>query len=347
MKDVVQDELPRRLSLTAISLYAETLEQLLSHEAAGFRSRLPGSFRKRRVGGGEYWYYQYRDLNQQVRQLYCGPVGGAWDRVVERESEALATTDAEERAALLRAAGFPSVPGGPFRLLAALADAGLFRAGGVMVGTYAFMALGNQLGVVWTGRAALTQDVDIARSVGLAVPGVQLDLPEVLEGLQMGYHPVPKLDPRQPSTSFKFRNQELRLDLLTPLRGRRRDPVQIKALGSAAQPLKFLDYLIEHPQPAVLIGRRALRVSVPDPSRFAVHKLLIAAERPAAEAAKARKDLQQAVELLNVLCGERPGDVTRAWDTAACRGRNWKKRLQQSLKRVDAVLRERLKDCGV
>jgi len=80
------------------------------------------------------------------------------------------------------------------------------------------MALGNQLGVAWTGRAATTRDIDIThdRSVEVAVPDEPLDLPQVLAGLEMGYHPVPKLDPKHPSTSFMFRNQQLRLDLLTP-----------------------------------------------------------------------------------------------------------------------------------
>lgn len=339
----------RRLSDTAASLYAETVEQLLTEEAAGLDSRLRGSFKRRKLSGGEYWYYQYRDLDQRVRQIYCGPVGGHRDRVAQAEARPADARgmDRESQAGLLRAAGLPVVPAGAFRLLGALADAGLFKAGAVLVGTYGFMALDNQLGVAWTGRAATTQDIDIAhdRSVQVAVPEGRLDLPGVLDGLEMGYHPVPKLDPRQPSTSFMFRNQQLRLDLLTSPHGRRTAPIEITALGAAAQPLKFLDFLLEGAQPAVLVGARVLRVSVPDPARFAVHKLLVSGERPSTEAAKAHKDIDQATQLLQVLREERPGDLAPAWEAAASRGSAWSKRLKRSLRQLPEELARHL-DAG-
>lgn len=341
----------RRLSDTAASLYAETLEHLLAEEAAGLDRHLRGSFKRRRLAGGEYWYYQYRDLDQRVRQLYCGPVGGHWDRVAAagRGRDAGAGIDREAQAGLLRAAGLPAVPAGAFRLLAALADAGLFKTGAALVGTYAFMALGNQLGVAWAGRAATTQDVDVAhgRSVELALPGARLDLPGVLEGLEMGYHPVPKLDPRQPSTSFLFRGQQLRLDLLTPPHGRRTAPIEVPALNAAAQPLKYLEYLLEAPQPAVLVGARVLRVTVPDPARFAVHKLLVAGVRPATEAAKARKDLDQAAQLLRVLLEDRPGDLAAAWRAAAGRGPSWSRTVRRNLARLPEDLRRAGADAGL
>lgn len=342
---------PRRLSDTATSLYAETLEQLLAEEAAGLDLHLRGSFKRRQLASGAYWYYQYRDLDQRVRQVYCGPVGGHWDRVAAgaRGAEAGAGVDRQERAGLLRAAGLPMVPAAAFRLLAALADAGLFKAGAALVGTHAFMALGNHLGVVWTGRAVTTQDIDIAhgRSVELAVPGAELDLPGVLRGLEMGYHPVPKLDPRQPSTSFMFRGQQLRLDLLTPPHGRRTTPIEIPALGAAAQPLRFLEYVLEAPQPAVLVGARVLRVTVPDPARFAVHKLLVSGARPSTEAAKAHKDRAQAEQLLRVLLGDRPGDIPFAWKAAAERGPSWSRALRSNLARLPGDVRQGVAETGI
>lgn len=328
----------RRLSDTAASLYVETLEHLLAEEAAGLDEHLRGRFKRRRLAGGEYWYYQYRDLDQRVRQIYCGPVGGPWDRVAlaEHNTTSGEGMDRQAQAGLLRAAGLSLVPAGAFRLLAALADAGLFKAGATLVGTYAFMALGNQLNVAWTQRAATTRDIDIAhsREVELAVPGTRLDLPNVLDGLKMGYHPVPRLDRRQPSTSFMFRRQQLRLDLLTPMQRGSTRPIDIPTLGAPAQPLKFLDYLLEGPQPAVLIGSRVIRVAVPDPARFAVHKLLVSTERPATETAKSHKDRQQAVQLFHILMEERPADIANAWKAAAQRGRGWSTRLKKALERL-------------
>lgn len=342
---------PRYLSDTASSLYAETLEQLLAEEAAGFDRHLRGSFKRRELSGRAYWYYQYRDLDQRVRQLYCGPVGGAWDRVARSEETASGSgaLDRKAQAGMLRAAGVSTVPPDAFRLLAALGDAGLFKTGAVLVGTYAFMALGNQLGVVWPGRAAMTQDIDVAhgRSVELAVPGPEMSIPGVLEGLELGYQPIPRLDPRQPSTSFMFRNRPLRLDLLTPAHGKRSEPIHIPALGAPAQVLRFLDYLLERPQPAVVVGSRVLRVTVPDPARFAVHKLLISAERPATEQAKSRKDINQAAQLLRVLAEERPGDIAPAWHAAGARGKNWAKRLEQARGMLSDEIQAMLREAGI
>ncbi|MDZ7828960.1 MAG: GSU2403 family nucleotidyltransferase fold protein [Halofilum sp. (in: g-proteobacteria)] len=85
-----------------------------------------------------------------------------------------------------------------------------------------------------------------------------------------------------------------------------------------------------------------LRVSIPDPARFAVHKLLISRERPSTEQAKGRKDLQQAALLLHVLLEERPSDVRHAWKDASERGRNWSRRLHQAHTALPDEIRQAL-----
>lgn len=123
---------------------------------------------------------------------------------------------------------------------------------------------------------------------------------------------------------------------------KRTKPIHIPALGAPAQVLKFLDYLLESPQPGILVGSRVLRVTIPDPARFAVHKLLISRERPSTEHAKTRKDLQQAAMLLHVLLEDRPGDVRHAWYDAGARGRNWSKRLDQACAALPDEVQEAL-----
>ena len=68
------------------------------------------------------------------------------------------------------------------RVLRALADAGVFHTGGVLVGTHAFIVFGNLLGVRWASSLR-TQDVDIAADpkLDIAVPGMSADLPSALE----------------------------------------------------------------------------------------------------------------------------------------------------------------------
>ena len=107
---------------------------------------------------------------------------------------------------------------------------------------------------------------------------------------------VPGLDSREPSTSFSVRGRDLRVDFLTPAGERRGStkPVYLLDLRVAARPLYGLDYLIDQSVDAAVIAANGIRVNVPAPARFAFHKLWLAAERPASEAAKSKKDLRRA-----------------------------------------------------
>jgi hypothetical protein len=62
-----------------------------------------------------------------------------------------------------------------------------------------------------------------------------------------------------------------------------------------AQPLHFLEYLLEAPERAVTVSGDPILVNVP--ACFALHKLVVAAMRPAAFQAKAAKDRAQAVAI--------------------------------------------------
>src|SRR4029077_13925156 len=95
-----------------------------------------------------------------------------------------------------------------------------------------------------------TEDIGLLAGpvLEVAIDQVDADLPGTLASLNMGFLPVPKLDPRNPETSFQVRGKTLRVDLITPARGRRDGkPILIPRLKAAAQPLEFLDYLLEAP----------------------------------------------------------------------------------------------------
>ena len=82
----------------------------------------------------------------------------------------------------------------------------------------------------------------------------------------------------------------------------------------AAQALKFLDYLLEAHIPAGVINGGGVLVNVPDPARYAFHKLLVSRSRDLGSQMKVEKDLYQAVQLMNMLIEDRPGDLSLAWD---------------------------------
>ena len=79
-----------------------------------------------------------------------------------------------------------------------------------------------------------------------------------------------------------------------------------------------------------------MRVRVPDPARYAVHKLIVASERPAATA-KRKKDLLQAQELIEAHRLQRNADrIEQALDDARKRGPKWRKAINRSLEEIEA-----------
>lgn len=335
---------PRSLSLTARTLYAELQELALAIGATENLGETPGTVVAKTVRRRRYLYYQYRDLDGRTRQAYLGPDDAATRSLVERlerrsRDRAEDLDRLEELRAAFVAAGGQAMEHAPLRVLKAFADAGMLMPGpegGVLVGTHAFNALGNLLGVRWARRIQ-TQDIDLAGQTGIdiAVRRPARAAPDVLTQLGMGFIPVPALDPRSPSTSFRVRGKELRVDLLAPLGGKPADkPLYIPALNAPAQPVRFLDYLIAEVTPTVIVGRKTLLLAnVPLAERFALHKLLISEARPAAAAGKAEKDRIQAAQVVQVLVEEAPDGLPAAKADLIGRGDGWADRLARALRK--------------
>ena len=310
----------QRLPLETQTLYAELLEHQLGVQATRSLGLLPGTFTRKVVKGEPYVYYQASLPGGKTRQFYLGRSSTVLDRLAQRFERDRATFAEDKNrtrrlVAQLRAGGAATADAPSARVIAGLAEAGLFSAGGVLVGTHAFVVLGNLLGVRWTSGSLRTQDIDVGadeRDIDVAVSDEPVDVPAAIESLKMGFLPVPPLDPKSPATSFKVRGQALRVDLLCPRRGASEAPVFIPRWNAAAHPLELLEYLLDAPEKGVLVGGDGTLVSVPSPARFALHKLVVSQRRPAAFAAKARKDIVQAIEVLDVLLADRPGDVTAA-----------------------------------
>jgi hypothetical protein len=158
-----------------------------------------------------------------------------------------------------------------------------------------------------------TQDVDTAGHLQVAVPTLEADVPRALDSLRMGFVPVPQLDSRQPSTSFRVRGKQLRVDLITPGGERDANPVLIPRFNAAAAPIKFLSLAMREAQPAATVdGTSATLVVIPTPARFALHKLLVSRTRSVIQQTKGGKDLHQAALLLEALAEDRPEDLELA-----------------------------------
>jgi len=109
--------------------------------------------------------------------------------------------------------------------------------------------------------------------------------------------------------------------------------------GAAAQPLRFLDFLIHEPVRAIVLHGAGVCVNVPAPARFAVHKLIIASRRLASDdgTARSRKDRLQAATRMETMFAQRQGEAVadafmEAWD----RGPAGREAIQTSLRQIDA-----------
>jgi hypothetical protein len=321
------------LPLAAQTAYAEIAEQARALELSNALAGLKGSFQRMTRRKASYWYFAYRDLDQRVRMAYVGPDEPRVQRLIERFATVRRQKPLAASAQSALALGCTSTAPKHFRVIKRLGEYGFFRAGGVLIGTHAFIALGNMLGVRWTDGSS-TLDVDFAhagRNVSVALPAtVRIDVHDALESLEMGLLPIAQFDGRVGAQYRNPKDEELRIDFVTSM-VRGAGPVLMPDLNLALEPLKFMEFILEGTTQACLIARTgACIVNVPAPERFAVHKLIIHGERPSRERTKARKDLFQVISLAAYFLanGQAPS-FNAAWREALERGRGWRLRAKE------------------
>lgn len=233
------------------------------------------------------------------------------------------------------------------RVLELMEQAGVFKAGAVLVGSHAFACYGNMLGVIWDSQLTKTQDIDVASDnvIPVVIDNKQVNLSELILRSGLGFFEVPAFDHRNPSTSFQVRGKELRVDLLTPMIGKTSSkPVLLKSFNAPALPVRFLEYLLEDVQPAAVVFGVGIKVNVPSPGRFALHKLVVSQRRPIASILKSQKDLFQAQQLLSYLIENRPGEILLAFDAAKEMSKKFNDQLESGLGKLPLELKEQIKD---
>ena len=324
------------LPASAQAAYSELFEALRFTTAHRTVADLHGTFSAKTVKGRRYWYFAFRDaIDRSVRQIYIGPDSPQLQALVmEAKSKPANQVQLQRQVKAAVVLGCAAIPGVHFRIIRLLEQSGIFLAGGVLVGSHAFAAFGNVLGVRW-GQSAHTLDVDldIGRpndSVSLAMPGsVEVDVPSAIDSLKMGFVPHAALG----GASYTSKSDvSLRIDFLTP-EGRAGRSEFVESLKIPLQPLRFLEFVLEAPTQAALLDARGevVLADIPDPARFAVHKLLVSRERPASEQAKARKDLGQAACLFDHYLDFNPDELVQVYQDGVARGPKWRKRINDGL----------------
>jgi hypothetical protein len=329
--------------LIAQTTYAELLERC---EASSFRQAFAeeGTFSSKTIKDRRYWYFQTSTAQGRV-QRYVGPETPEILQRIKHHREQ--RDDEKERRALVsaltRSFGLPAPIAPIGDIVAALARAGVFRLRSVLVGTVAYQSYPAILGTKLPNALLQTSDVDIAQftSVSVAVADHTPPMLEVLRGVDKTFREIPAIARGQPTTSYIGKGG-LRVDFVTPNEGRDTDrPQKLPALQTDAHPLRYLDFLIHDPLGAVMLHKSGVLVLVPAPERFAVHKLILALERPPA-VMKRDKDISQAQALIITLLDRRSDELRLVWEEAYGRGPKWRKLLLGGMTHLSSEARDLL-----
>lgn len=295
----------RRFDLSFRTAYAQARELARAQKQVPLVSA--GSIQVEERKGSRFMY-RYRYAEGKRISEYLGPEG-APETIAKADAARAEISDSGTLARYcrdLRKVGFYSADNSTLVTVATLFNAGIFNKGGLLVGTHAYGAILNELGI--NGDPfAMTEDVDIARAAPIEVAALPkggfLDL---LKSSGLPFVEVPKLRHKEPSTSFKVRGRNLIVDLLVPAKGESYGPVAVPELKAHATGLPHFAYLLKDPMPSMLIGRdRLVPIVVPHPGRFCVHKLAVYSLRSGKDNPKREKDVNQAAMMAAALASDR------------------------------------------
>ena len=167
-----------------------------------------------------------------------------------------------------------------------------------------------------------TDDIDFLLPQPLD-PLLRVSIPELLEGMDF-------IVRHGMDGTMHLEHASMKLEFLIPERGRgSAAPHFVKALGVTAQPLRFLDFLL---QDTAFLNVGALRIQVPAPVRFGLHKLIVSERRT--KAAKAAKDREQGVDVLRALVSQ--GKERLVKSTYIALPSRWKTGVAKALGKIGA-----------
>jgi hypothetical protein len=314
-----------------MTLYADLTQRLALRDAR------PGSISTKTSKGKNYLYAVQKDGQARV-QRYLGPADDAEakvaaDLVRRAETEA---KDLRSTVSALKQAKIPAPTIVQGRILEVLANAGLFERGMTLVGTVAYQTYACVVGAYLGAAAYVTNDIDLSVAELVAADNEE-DIGAILKRADPRFEPYWHASDKLPRI---FKTPNFQVDLITRFGRGRKSPVLVEGLGCAAAALTFHEYLVEETiEVAALYGPGVL-VRVPTPTRYALHKLLVAQERGRTELAKRQKDLRQARELMDILIDTDEASFQDSLDEARERGRSWKSAINSSLKEIGRDARQ-------
>jgi hypothetical protein len=210
---------PALSTQNGIEPFAQLQTAAMATELSRDVSHLQGSFAAKMVKGSRQWYFAYRENASSVRQIYVGPDTAAVKELIAKAGQQAPLDKLKPLAKSAQALGCAPIQRKHLSVILRLNEFGFFRAGGVLIGTHAFLAYANQLGVRWHS-ADQTSDIDFAhagRNVSIALPADITAQPHsALTTMEGGFLPLVQYR-GQAGASCKHRDEpEFQIDFLTP-----------------------------------------------------------------------------------------------------------------------------------
>jgi hypothetical protein len=330
----------KKLPLSVQTLYAELIQ--LCFAGAG----PTGSFYERDIKGISYLYLKAKTGSYR-QDFYIGPrdvkqveVARA---VIARANETL--PGRKKIVQMLRKAGLRGPLPNFANLIGALKWNGIMQHC-VLVGTHAYACYPPLVGHFLDDGAMGTDDADIATlNLGLASrrfdKASSMSFEDILKSVDPTYRAIPGLDRKSLPSRF-LSSSGFFIDLLTQTQKRGEpETLSLPALSAGATPLQHLAWLMENPASVVILAGPGHLVDVPQPARFAIHKLIVAQKRNPIDRLKRQKDLKQAECLIAALKVSDPEAIVDAYEDACAQGKaGWADPIHKSLRELKLSIAE-------
>lgn len=204
------------------------------------------------------------------------------------------------------------------KILKVFADNNLFEEGVELIGSWCFKLYQRHLGV--ENFPLSTPDIDFL----IPSPFHGREHPDFIRSLEeLGFEADFKKD-----GSLYLWNADLKIEFLTAEKGAGTDKaIKIKKLGIHAIPIRHVGFILDKP---VTIIEGGIRIKVPAPVRFCLHKLVIASRRKKLD--KRLKDLQQAIYTSAIV------DKKEMQKTFQPLPKKWKQAILRALEKAEVEL---------
>ena len=336
------DELPLAIQTTYADLVQKAWSSNLSTITEG-----GGSPYQREVNGRKYWYWQpaTQPDGKRPSAKYIGPDNEQTrKRLQSLNDRADNIRQRRDMVRSLRAARLPVPDPISGNIMAAMAEAGVFRLRAAVVGSVGFQSYPGMLGIHLPATLSRTGDLDVGlfQTIAIAVEdNIASDLEAVLKTVDPRFESVPYAMDGRKTMRYALRiegEERFSVDILSPMRGPDTGRIgHLPSIRSDAQFLRYLDFLLFQEVNSVALHGAGVPINVPDPTRYALHKMLVSQMRRQDDqqsAAKSRKDLDQAAALIDVLSVQRPDDLRDFWEELCDRGASWKDMALASLRQM-------------